>query len=489
MKNFIFCLTLSLTLSGCSHYTRNIASVGLTPPDLKDLKEASQLIIDDVERADFPSYCVSYLRDLEKSIDRLDVTKLPKDKLIADASEITANSWTIRKTLHSRLSEFNKACTIQAQATFRSFRFIEDYLGELKNKVVHNVPADIDFQNQPVPLKADNISYYGQKFSGDRQFKSGDMFITRGVSFLSGMIARLGDRPTQFSHIVMLYEDPKTGEMKSIESYVGVGVQFYGMDFALKNENARILWLRAKDHKLAEDAAMLMGALVQERLDKKMPIKYDYALDFNNADTMSCAEVSQVAFKMASGNQFKIPYYQNNISGPDEIVNRLGLLKGETYEPGDMEIDPRFELMGEFQDLRLTRDSRQKDAIMTAVFDWLEKKNYVLKDNMKSKMAGGIIYDVRRTFMWPLVKKMLKLSDFSKEIPRNMVRTTALINQLGEVMLTELKKRDEAFEKEHGVPMSYMDFYKALEEMRVEDLKRYQNKKKEALFHKFIRPE
>jgi hypothetical protein len=126
---------------------------------------------------------------------------------------------------------------------------------------------------------------------------------------------------------------------------------------------------------------------------------------------------------------------------------------------------------------------------MTAVFDWLEKKNYVLKDNMKSKMAGGIIYDVRRTFMWPLVKKMLKLSDFSKEIPRNMVRTTALINQLGEVMLTELKKRDEAFEKVHGVPMSYMDFYKALEEMRMEDLKRYQNKKKEALFHKFIRPE
>lgn len=463
----------------------------MTPPDLSNLKEASEYVLSDVESTDFPEFCVSYLGTLEKSIDALDVTKLPKEKLIEDAEEITNNSWLIRSTLHRRLAEVEKPCAIQVQSVFRSLRFIEDYLLELKTQVGHKSPADIDFQKEPVPIKERNLSYYSFMQGRNPEFQSGDIFITRGVSFLSGMIARLGEVPTSYSHIVMLYQDPKSGEMKTIESYVGVGVAFYDMDFALKNENARIMWLRAKDQNLARNAAKLMGALVKERLDNKNPIKYDYELDFNNPETMSCAEVSQVAFQMASNNQFKIPFYPNNISGPDDFIKRLNLKKGETYEPGDMEIDPRFELVGEFRDLRLTRDTRQKDAIMTSVFDWMSNKNYLLRDNMKTKMAGGIIYDVRRTFLWPLVKKVLKLNDFSKEIPRNMVQTTALINELGDAMLKELKKRDEAFEKANGVPMSAIDMYRALEDMRVSDLKLYESKKtrKQAFIHKLIRPE
>lgn len=491
MKKLILFSAFVVAVSGCSHQARYLASSGITPPDLSNLKEASQLIIDDVESMNFPDYCVSYLGALEKNIDALDVTKIPKDQLIEDAEEITNNSWYIRSALHRKLDHVDKSCALHIQSAFRSFRFVEDYLLELKNQVEHKGPGDIDFQKQPVPIKVNNLPYYSFMKNGEPEFRPGDIFITRGLSFLSGMIARLGDVPSSYSHIVMLYQDPQTGEMKTIESYVGVGVAFYDMDFALKNENARIMWLRAKDQKLAKDAAKLMGALVKERLDKKDPIKYDYELDFNNPETMSCAEVSQVAFQMASNNQFKIPFYPNNISGPEDFLNRLKLKKGETYEPGDMEIDPRFELMGEFRDLRLTRDTRQKDAIMTAVFDWMLKKNYVLKDNMKTKMAGGIIYDVRRTFLWPLVKKVLKLNDFSKEIPRNMVKTTALINELGDSILKELKERDLEFEKTNGVPMSTMDMYRVLEEMRVNDLKLYEKKetRKKAFIHKLIRAE
>jgi hypothetical protein len=155
-----------------------------------------------------------------------------------------------------------------------------------------------------------------------------------------------------------------------------------------------------------------------------------------------------------------------------------------------MEIDPRFEIVGEFRDLRLTRDSRQKDAIMTALFQWMEQKGYVLKDNLKSKMAGGFIYNVRRTFLWPLFRRMLGVDNFSKEIPRNMLKTVTLVNELGEVLLKEIKKRDNEYEIKHGIPMSYMDFYRVLEELRVQDLSLFENKKtrKKALFHKYINP-
>jgi hypothetical protein len=479
-----------ILLSACSHLGgRHIASSPLTPPELGNLLEASYQISQDVEDYRFPEQCKSYLGELEKRIDAMDVKSLPLSQLGVDAEIITKNSWEIRSTLHSRLSEVDKECALQIQASFRQFRFIEDYLLELSRKVSHHKPAEIDFQKQPVPILQNDVPYYQFRANEKAEFKPGDLLITRGVSFLSGMIARLGKRSTQFSHIVMVSQDPKTKETKTIESYVGVGVAFYDMDFALKNENARILWLRAKDPSLGLKASELMSKLVKERLDAKNPIKYDYELDFNDPKTMSCAEVSQVAFQMAD-SKFRIPYYPNEISGATSIIERLKLVEGETYEPGDMEIDPRFELVGEFQDLRLTRDSRQKDAIMTALFDWMENKDYELKDDMKSKMAGGIIYSVRRTFLWPLVKKILKLDDFSKEIPRNMLRTVTLINTLGAVMLEELHAKDLEFEKKHGVPMSYMDFYKALEEMRADDLKLYENKKtrKKAKFHKWIRP-
>lgn len=488
MKNSLF-LSLIITFTSCSHVSRQIASGPLTPPSLDQLREASEQILSDVQNHQFPHYCVSYLKDLEKEVDSMDVKKFSLQYLIKDAEEISETSWKIRSALHQRLPEFSKECAIQLQSTFRQFRFIEDYLLEAGRSVEHKGPSEIDFQKQPVPMRDITVSHYQLRLNGRPVFESGDLLITRGVSFLSGMIARLGQRATQFSHVVMVYKDPVTEELKTIESYVGVGVQFYDMDFALRNENARILWLRARDKGLGKKAAQLMGELVSERLKNKNPIKYDYELDFNNPETMSCAEVSQVAFQMASDDQFKIPYYPNTIAGAKSIIERLKIVEGETYEPGDMEIDPRFELMGEFQDLRLTRDSRQKDAIMTALFEWMEKKNYYMKDNIKSRMAGGIIYNVRRTFMWPLVKKLLKLDDFSKEIPRNMLKTVSLINELGSHMLVDLKERDLAFEKEHGVPMTYMDFYRALEEMRAHDLKLYENKKtrKKSVIHKYIR--
>jgi hypothetical protein len=283
--------------------------------------------------------------------------------------------------------------------------------------------------------------------------------------------------------------DNKTQELKTIESYVGVGVAFYDFDFALKNENARILWLRNKDKNLARLASSKISKMVKDRLDQNNPIKYDYELNFKDPTTMSCAEVSQVAYEMASEGQFKIPYYPNEISGAESLVSRLKIAPGPTYEPGDMEIDPRFELMGEFQDLRLTRDSRQKDAIMSEIFRWMNDYDYKLVDNMKSKMAGGIIWKIRRTFLWPLVKKTLKLDDFSKEIPKNMLSTVTLINQIGGVLVQDMKNLDLAFEKRHGIPMNAKEMQQALEKYRQDDLKLYKNKKtrKLAKIHSMLR--
>jgi hypothetical protein len=100
----------------------------------------------------------------------------------------------------------------------------------------------------------------------NRLVNPGDVFVTRGVSFLSSIIARMGVRPSQFSHIVFLHENPATKKLETIGSYVGVGVKFYDLDFALTNENAQILWPRSKDCGLAKRTFALIGGLVRERI-------------------------------------------------------------------------------------------------------------------------------------------------------------------------------------------------------------------------------
>jgi hypothetical protein len=524
MDKFLSLFSVFIFITGCSFLEgyRQPAS-SLTPPHFKDgFLVAAESILKDVSAPQFTSeICVNYLKQIEDELDCLNVRKLPKDEILKDGKKISDTSWLIRKKLHDRLSEYNESCVIQIQANFRQLRFIEDYLlervlgapsyspeeislmdakGEIKSNLskkereLLTKENKIGFQAQPIPMKDVNPHYILRQsdLTGKAiQLKGGDLLITRGLSFLSAMIARLGHRGTQFSHVVMVNENEQTGELKTIESYVGSGVGFYQMDYALKNENARILWLRPKDKLIAKKANKLIGDYVKEKIDSQDPIHYDYGLDFKDHTTMSCAEVSQVAFELATDGKMRIPFYPNEVIGAQSLLEHIGLTPGETFEPGDMEIDPRFELMGEFQDLRLTRDSRQKDAIMTMMFRWMDEKNYELKDNLKSKMAGGIIYNARHSALWPLVKVALGLEDFSKEIPRKMLRTVTLLKDIGGVLLKEVKEKDLAFEKEHGMPMNYMELYKALENFRKKDLELYSQKKtkKKALFHPWFRPE
>ena len=484
MKNVTPFFSVILLLTACSHGGRYLASAPLTPPQLDNLVEASEVILRDVEDARFPQYCVGYLKELETSIDAMSAIGGVQLELKQNAEVLFKTSWEIRNRLHKRLAEFDQDCAHQLVANFRQFRFLEDYFLEVSKGVEDKIPSEIKFQEQPIPM-VDDVPYYSFLSAPGIKLEAGDILISRGMSFISGMIARLGVRPTHFSHLIMVHEDAETKKLQTIESYIGVGVGTYDMSYALKNENVRILWLRPKNRQLGKEAASKMAELLKQ----KKRIRYDYSMNFNDPSRMSCSEVVQAGYQMVN-SEIKVPYYPNAILDNSDLVRRLKLVHGETFEPGDMEIDPRFELMGEFRDIRLTRDARQKDAIMSAVFDWLENKNYVLKDNAESYLAGSVIYAARKTFLWPLIQKSLKIEDFSKEVPPRMLRTVQIMNTLGAELLEELKKRDAQFESKNGVPMTYMDFAQTLEEMRVEDLTLYQNKKtrKLAKIHKLIRP-
>ncbi len=480
----------------------------LTAPmiDTTNFLPSIQIVLNDVNSPKFnSSICVPYLKSLENQILNIDVRKISAETFNEDAQKIADTSWLIQDSLHARLGEFDLNCINQVQSNFRQFRFIGDYVLERTSHVKDMYPEGKDFEKELlVPMK-DKAPYYvfnrrlqDKALENELNFKPGDLLIARGLSFLSAMIARLGSRGTQFSHIVMLAEDGPVTNMakifmpmtqRTIESYVGSGVAFYQIEDALKNENARLIWLRSKDENLSKKAANLMSNEVSQLSAKGDKIFYDYQLDFKNHDTMSCAEVAQTAYERASNGEVHLPMYENEVKGASSLLLHIGLPAGKTFEPGDMEVDPRFEMMGEFRDLRLTRDSRHKDVIMSKVFQWMDERGYQLHDSMKSKMAGGIIYDIRHTFMWPLVKKVLKINDFSREIPRKMVRTVELLNELGNPMLEKLRQADDAFKQKTGWSMTYQELYQTMEDFRAEDEALYMNRKtrKQSKFHKLFR--
>jgi hypothetical protein len=486
-----------------------LAGFLFAPPavDINNFLPSFQTVLEDVRSSEFNSQsCVHYLKTLEDRILQIDVRNISKPIFEQDAQAIADTSWEIREALHRRLSEFDLPCVNQIQSNFRQFRFVEDYILERVYQVKDLYPEGYQFLDEElIPMKTAAPYYVFNRRAEDRALKNnvafnpGDLLISRGLSFLSAMIARLGSRGTQFSHVVMIAEDgPVTDSKKkefahtprTLESYVGSGVAFFELDEALRNENARILWLRSKDQVLAAKASKLMGDRVSALSASDDKIYYDYDLDFKDHETMSCAEVAQTAYEEASNGAVHIPMYENEIKGAESLLKHIGLPSGKTFEPGDMEIDPRFELMGEFKDLRLTRDSRHKDVILSKIFEWMDTRGYQLHDSMTSKLAGGLIWKLRRTFLWPLVKKILK-KDFSDEVPAKMLRTVTLLEQIGTEMLKEIRQKDLEFQKRTGWPMTYQELYQVMEDFRTKDEALYNSGKrkvrKQAKFHKYFR--
>jgi hypothetical protein len=433
--------------------------------------------------------CASYLREVNARVEGMDWQDAFQ-QLKSDIDPVVENLWNIRVTLHDRLPVLAPTCHNEIKRIFVNLRYLEDYLVEVSHNV-QSVDLDkIDFQKEKIPMREDSPRYmtFFRNGVSKLDLRAGDIMLTRGVSFLSAMISRLGD-PTQFSHVVTVSNDPADGQLKTIESYVGKGVDFYPMDFALKNENARILVLRPREQNIANKSSVQIAKLVRDRLDNKKRIKYDYALDFKDHSTLSCAEVSQYAFELGSDKEMHIPMYQSVLPATDLLKN-MGVKDGPTYAPGDLETDPRFELIGEFRDLGITRDGRQKDAVLSSMVNWMVKYHYELRRGFKARMTMPI-WLIRRTFLWPMLSNYLHdkfgvPSDLSKEIPLKMMRTMNMMQDIGEVLLNLVKDADSKYQAKVGEPMSFFQIADMLEKFRKDDLALYSNPRtrKQSTLHK-----
>lgn len=394
-----------------------------------------------------------------------------------------------RLSLHNQMDRLDSQCLALMRKSYYHLRAAEDIAGLTFYKEKQIKAEEIDFAKQPVPIQ--QADQYRPYHLNGPQFKlqKGDLLITKGVSVISSTISSFPSQPSLFSHVVFVYQEPFTQNFGTIESYIGKGVDFYSIKDALLNENARILVLRPKDQQLAQTAHDYMYQRVKRSYDTKTRIAYDYLQDLTNNEKMNCGEIAYDAFKTASSGQFVIPHVESQISvkNPD-FLKGSGLSNGNMMLAADMELDPRFEVVLDWTDYRLMRDSWRKDSVMREVLRWVNEENYILKNNFKASM-GKLIWKTRETkYLWPIMAKIAGIpKDFEKEVPAEGIAMMANLKGIGGYLVPELAKKDEAFFKEKRRWMSLSELQSTVNDLRLQDLAKHK-KTGFSKFHSYFKP-
>lgn len=358
-------------------------------------------------------------------------------------------TFLIRLSIHEKIGLMSVPCKKLTQGVFSRIREYEDIVGShyWQQKKI----GDVDFTKVTAPV-LDHKGYapfqLNPKFK-NFAFEDGDILITKGISTISSTITTFTDHHSPFSHIAFVHVNPETNKAETIESYVGRGVNFFSMIDAMKNENARILVLRPKNRDLAKKAAAYMRNRVKSAFQKGSYIPYDYQLDFSNNQTLSCEEVAFDSFKTASEGLVTIPEAPSLIKFKSkDLTSRVGMKSGLMMMPADMEVDSRFEIVLDWTDYSIIRDSWRKDVMMNVALHANERGEYDFPENYRTKLVP-YIWGLRKVpVLWPLAAKISGIpEDFTPDVPSLSIATIGSFKQIEADHLPALQEFDEAYFK------------------------------------------
>ena len=394
--------------------------------------------------------------------DKAEIAQFEKDgKILLDELFQERMKW------HKQLPLLPNDCKVKLKQVFLKMREREDYIGAHFYKAPQISANAIDYKKIPLPIYSPES--YAPYHLADSQkkfaFQSGDILITKGVSFTSSTISEVVAQRALFSHMVFIHVDEKTNVVSTMESYIGYGVKIFSIEEALRNENARILVLRSKDTALAKQAADYMFERIEKKESAGERIPYDYVLNFNDNSKLSCEEIAYDAFKTVTSGKMIIPENLSQVDLKDqEFLEQIGIKAGPLMMPIDLEIDSRFEIVLDWTDYRVIRDSIRKDAVMGEVFHWMNDHQYKLHSSMRS-IAARMIWSTRYIpGLWNLLASVSGIpADFQKDVPGVAISTLEKIKGTAGPILTFITTADEEFHRENNRWMTPVELRKNID--------------------------
>lgn len=357
------------------------------------------------------------------------------------------------------------SCVDQMRRAHRGIRGLEDRIGlsslrkqnKLKNLGLVGMPsANLGLkpydENQWPNLMMNKTLVPSGTFTR-ASLRTGDFFMTKGTTFASSVISRIGRIDNQFSHLAVVYIDDGTlfgpqnkGKIYVVESEPDFGLQIVSLDHFFQNDKNRLVHYRlnwvnhssqltapsdvaaAAAHFLAAKADVRENPFdkndttMKDRLDvvekttgqrKVKRVGYNFGMSMDEENTLFCSQIVSYGLKYAcnqpgvkcesfpalGNNGLNIfPLVQSEIVTQNNGFAKLLDLKiSNTFAPADAEVEPRFELISEWRDVSYSAYTRVQDMATTKLFQMMEEGQYefIESDELKAfaDMASKMLKD------------------------------------------------------------------------------------------------
>jgi hypothetical protein len=411
------------------------------------------------------------LRQIYHSINDADLHDFDSLDLLKHAAHAMHGLFTARMVLRDRIAEWQakgllaRPAEVALRDAFRIMRYANDMLGEVG---IENRHLEADEKPRRAFTGRDyNTQVHPKYFDGRNiAFRSGDVLVVRGHAHNSAAIARIGDVDTQFSHTAMIYVD-KEGKHWALEALIEDGAVINTLEHLLDHGIGRAVLYRHKDPMLAARAAELTHARIRASKGWSRHIPYDFSMRLTGRRRLFCAKLVHQAFLDASNGKVRLPAFKTRFDQRNrEFFRSIGVRTTETYAPGDIDLDPSFDLVAEWQDYRSTASLRRQDMIMTKFFEWMETRGYGFRPDFFVRLIS--IFGRISSYFFDGVKELL--SSVVPKIPSSMNRSTIatiiMLHKTAESLMPAMRALDENHVKMTGRPIHPRELLSHLERLR-----------------------
>lgn len=422
--------------------------------------------------------CVEFISDILDRIDRLKSesffpqteleSKELEDKGIETLDRLFQIQLMVRKKQKelSERKQLNYDCLQNIRRSTRYLRFMEDMLIEwlIERKKITR------FDNQVLRGEFPQLMVNTELVPDKKiQFQAGDLFLIRGKSYVSGMIARIGDTELQFSHLAIIGLNDNN-EKVVVEALIPYGTTITPFDVWMKQRETRAVLFRYRDAEVARKAAKSAFDLANTYIKKfNHTIPYDFKMSSLDTDAIFCAELIENAFLSGSGSAVLLPENKTMTTKfkSTSFLKNMGIEASEIFAPGDIEFDSRFDLIAEYRflgrfeetdSLPILRKVRMQDAIIQSIYNWMIADGYQFVDSGKINMKT-------------ILGKLFRYLGFFKDqlpthIPYSSLKTVIQFQDVGRLLEDYLFPIEESYYRKNKHSLHFQEMLKVLKDFR-----------------------
>lgn len=410
------------------------------------------------------------LRYIYQSLYNADFERYDPVAVAAAAPRIISDLFDLRVELRESIPDWQTRglmrndVQVALRDSFRVIRYASDMVGEAMTGYTRLAPDEAPHRAFTGPGMSTLVNRAFDT-GGPLPFRSGDVIMVRGLRHNSAAIARIGDVDSQFSHVGIVHVDDN-GEAWMVEALIEDGAVVTPLADALGHGIGRAVLLRPRDAELAARAASLIRDRVGRAVAHGAPIPYDFSMQMRSYKRLFCSKLVRQAYDHGSGGRVRLPTYPSHFIDNRDFYRRIGVKTTMTFAPGDLEIEPHFDLVAEWQDYRATSRVRMQDVLMTKLFEWMEHRDWRFREDLPVILVS--VFGQMSAQLSDRAKALI--SSVVPKIPPHMRRRTiatiAMLHQTAEPLLARL----EALEAERiaatGRPLHPRDAFAFLETER-----------------------